>query len=209
MPSSPFVMYGVAQSVTATDAEVLAEVAPSYFNRSYRHFSSHRHAPDDPKAASLGAAVTIHGSIGYIAYPIFDMYRAIGQPLYKYLVRGLLSRLLPDPVLTTDLPSGGRASLARQADRRRHVLHLLYGPPQVRGKRIPEPDGSVRIMEMIEDIPAIGPVRATIKLPKEPSRVFDAASGEDVAWSNSANGVVTVIVPRLHIHTALVFEGTG
>lgn len=207
--ASPIVMYGIAQTVSATDAEVLADVVPSYFNRSYKHFCSHQHAPDDPDAAALGAAATIHGNIGYIAYPIFDMYQAIGQPLYKYLVRGLLRRLLPDPVLTTDLPSSGRASLARQEYRHRHVLHLLYGPPQVRGKRVPAPGGSYRVMEMIEDIPAIGPVTATVRLPMAPSRVYEARSGEDVAWSSDAEGAVTVSIPRLHIHTALVFEGTG
>lgn len=64
-------------------------------------------------------------------------------------------------------------------------------------------------MEMIEDIPAIGPVTATVRLPTAPSRVYEAASGEEVAWSNDADGTVTVSIPRLHIHTALVFEGTG
>jgi len=208
LPSSPFVMYGVAQSVAATDAAVLAEVAPSYFNRSYRHFCSHQHAPDDPRAEPLGAGVTIRGSVAYVAYPIFEMYQAIGQPLYKYVVRGLLNRLLPKPVLTTDLPSAGGAWLACQAEQHRHILHLLYGPPQVRGKRVPDADGSVRVMEMIEDLPALGPVRAEIRLPNEPSRVYDAISGEEIAWSSAADGVVAVSVPRLHIHTAVVFEGT-
>jgi hypothetical protein len=76
---------------------VLAEVVAPYFNRTYRHFSSHRHTPDDPNAAPLGAAVTIYGNVAYVAYPIFAMYQATGQPLYKYVVRGLLRRLLPAP----------------------------------------------------------------------------------------------------------------
>lgn len=209
MPSSPFVMYGVAQSIAATDAEVLAEVIPSYFNRTYRHFSSHQHAPDDPSAAPLGAAVTIRGRVAYIAYPIFDMYQAMGQPLYKYVVRGLLNRLLPDPMLVTDLPSAGRATLALQQDRKRHVLHLLYGPPQVRGKRVPDGDGGFRLMEMIEDIPALGQVSATIRLPNPPTRVYDVLTGEDVAWSEGEGGTVQVTLPRLHIHAAVALEGTA
>jgi hypothetical protein len=209
LPVSPFVMYGTAQSIAARDAEVLAEIVPSYFNRTYRHFCSHQHAPDDPKAPRLGAAATIRNRIGYIAYPIFDMYQAMGQPLYRYMVRGLLNRLLRNPVLTTDLPSSGRAALALQADRNRHVLHLLYGPPQVRGKRVPVEGGSTRVIEMIEDIPAIGPVTASVRFPNPPSRVYDAQSGEDVGWSQGADGAVKVTVPRLHIHAALVFEGTN
>jgi len=38
-------------------------------------------------------------------------------------------------VLSVDLPSGGRVSLAHQPARRRYCAHLLYGPPMVRGGR--------------------------------------------------------------------------
>ena len=96
LTETPFVMYGTGHVIVADGAEVLAEIGPSYFNRSYRHFSSHQHTPDDPDAASLGAAVTINGAVAYVAYPIFAMYHAMGQPLYRYVIRGLINRLLPD-----------------------------------------------------------------------------------------------------------------
>jgi hypothetical protein len=200
MPESAFVFYDEAKTVKAGEATVLAEIYPSYFNRSYKHYSSHQHAPDDPAAASLGAAVTEHNGAAYIAYPIFRLYRAMGQPLYKYVVRGLLDRLIPDPAMVTDLPSSGRATLTQQIGQHRHILHLLYGPPQIRGKDVRGDDGSTRVMEMIEDIPSIGPVTAKVRLPSTPSRVYDALTGTD--------GTVSVTVPRLRIHTAVVFEGT-
>lgn len=34
-------------------------------------------------------------------------------------------------------------------------------------------------MEMIEDIPARGPLTASVRLPRSPSRVYDALTGED------------------------------
>ena len=123
------------------------------------------------------------------------MYQAMGQPLYKYVIRGLLDRLLPDPMLATDLPSAGRATLTRQSDRNRHVLHLLYGPPQVRGKRVPSGDGGTRLMEMIEDIPAIGPVTARVRLPRPPARVYEALSGNEIAWKSGADGCIEVTLP--------------
>ncbi len=206
LTESPFVMYGVGQAITSTGAEVLAEIAPSYFNRSYKHFSSHQHAPDNPQAASLGAAVTLNGGIGYIAYPIFAMYHAMGQPLYRYLVRGLIDRLLPSRAIVTDLPSSARATLTRQAEQKRHVLHLLYGAPQIRGKGVPSGDG-VRVMEMIEDIPTLGPVTASVRLPRTPTRVYDALTGEDIPFENGGDRV-EVRIPSLRIHSALVFEGT-
>lgn len=207
LTKSPFVMYGVGQAISAEGAEVLAEIGPSYFNRSYQHFSSHQHAPDDPAAAALGAAVTVKGGIGYIAYPIFKMYHAMGQPLYKYLVRGLIDRLLPSRAIVTDLPSSGRATLTQQAAQKRHVLHLLYGAPQIRGKGVPNGEGGTRVMEMIEDIPTLGPVTASVRLPRTPARVYDALTGEDVPFTNGGDRV-EVRLPSLRIHAALVFEGT-
>jgi hypothetical protein len=208
LTASPFVMYGIGQAITADGATVLAETARPYFNRTYAHFSSHQHAPDDPKAPALGAAVTLKDGIGYIAYPIFQMYHAIGQPLYKYMVRGLLAKLLPSATIVTDLPSSARATLTVQDAQQRHVLHLLYGPPQIRGKSVPDNhQGGFRVMEMIEDIPAIGPVIASVRLPRTPTRVYDALTGEDVPFSNGGDRV-EVRLPSLKIHTALVFEGT-
>ena len=207
MTDTAFVMYETAETITAHGAVVLAELYPSYFNRSYRHWSSHQQTPDDPAAPPLGAAVTEHNGVAYIAFPVFRLYRAMGQPLYKYVVRGLLNRLLPAPALETDLPSGGRASLTFQANANRHILHLLYGAPQVRGKDVRSDDGSSRVMEMIEDIPTLGPVTAAVRLPAPPRRVYDALSGADVVWSTRPDGAIEVKLPSLHIHAAVVFDG--
>jgi hypothetical protein len=208
MPETAFVMYDEVEAISSVGAEVLAETHPSYFNRTYAHFSSHQQTPDDVAAPALGAAVTEHNGIAYVAYPIFRLYRAVGQPLYKYIVRGLLNRLLPDQALLTDLPSAGRATLTRQAAEKRHVLHLLYATPQVRGKDVRSDDEPSRVMEMIEDVPAIGPVTSRLRLPQPPSRVFDAMTGDEMDWTTNASGQVEVTVSRLRIHTALVFEGT-
>jgi uncharacterized protein YndB with AHSA1/START domain len=61
---------------------------------------------------------------------------------------------------------------------------------------------------MIEDIPAIGPVTAAVRLPAPPRRVYDALTGKDVAWTTKADGAIEVTIPSLHIHTALVFDGS-
>lgn len=202
---TPFVVYGTARKIIAEDADVLAEIVPPYFNRAYNHFCSHQHTPDDPTAEPLGAAVTLHNRVGYVAYPIFSIYRAVGQPLYRNLVRGLLARLLPDRVLTTNLPTSGRASVTHQAAQKRHVVHLLYGPPQIRGKSVPH-GGGTRVMEMIEDIPAIGPVTVSLRLDKAPKRVFDVMSEQELAATAQDDGAYSVTLDHLHIHAAVVFE---
>ena len=209
LTETPFVMYGKARTIAATSGTVLAEISPPYFNRSYKHFSSHQHAPDNPDAARLGPGVVEHGGMAYVAYPIFAMYHAMGQPLYKYLVRDLVERLMPNPVIRTDLTSSGRATLVEQAERRRHILHLLFAAPQVRGQSVPNGEGGTRVMEMIEDVQSIGPVSAKVRLPQAPSRVYDALSGADVPFEDAGGGYYTVTVPSLRIHTALVFEGSN
>ena len=99
----------------------------------------------------------------------------------------------------------GRDILTRQAEQKRHVLHLLYGAPQIRGKGVPSGDG-VRVMEMIEDIPAIGPVTSRLRLPKAPKRVYDALTGAPVEWTTTGDGRIEIRIPGLRIHTALVLE---
>ncbi len=208
LPEGPFVIYGSPRKISAAGADVLAQAIPSYFNRSYKAWCSHQHTPDNPDAPPLGPAVTEHEGIAYVAYPIFDIYHRMGQPLYKYIIGDLIRRLMPAVALETDLPSSGRASLSVQKERGRHVLHLLYGPPQVRGQAVPTDTGT-RIMEMIEDIPPIGPVTAAVRLGRMPSRVFDALTGEEVPFTMRSDGMTEVTVPRLHIHAAIIFEGSA
>ena len=209
MTATPFVVYEQAEAVAADGATVLADLLPSYFNRTYQHFCSHKHTPDNPDAAPLGAAVTVQGGIAYVAFPVFRLYHAMGQPLYKYIVRGLIDRLMPGQAIATSLPSSVRASLTHQAAEHRHILHLLYGAPQVRGKDVQDGEGAGRVMEMIEDIPTLGPSTTSVRLSGSPTRVFDALNGEEIAWRVTDDGRIEVTLPSLHIHAAVVFEGTA
>ena len=203
-----FAVYGSPRKVTVQGATVLAEARKSYFNRSFRAWCSHQHTPDDPNAPALGPAVTEHQGIAYIAYPIFRIYHAMGQPLYRRIIGDLIARLMPDRVLETNLTSSGRASLTVQEAHKRHILHMLYAVPQVRGHAVPDDGGRTRVMEMIEDVPAIGPVTAAVRLPATPTRAFEALTGKEVSFVTRPDGAIEVTLPRLHIHSAVVFENS-
>ncbi|BCH61425.1 hypothetical protein RvVAR0630_40490 [Agrobacterium vitis] len=208
LPASPFVVYAEAEKLQAAGATVLASIRPPYFNRAFNHFCSHQHTPDDPEADAIGVACAVHGKVGTIAYPVFALYRAMGQPLYKYLVDALIERLMPGRMLETTLPSAGRATLTVQAHENRSIVHLLCGIPQIRGQSVRinwQP--TARPMEMIEDIPSIGPLSFTVRLPGTPSSVYDAISGETFAWKKQADGAITVDLPGLSIHRAIVIDG--
>ena len=207
LPEGSFVVYGKARAIKAAGAEVVAHALPSYFNRTWAHFCSHQHAPDIPGASPMGPLVTVNGGIAYIATPIFATYHASGQPLYRNLVAALIARFLPDPILQTDMATTGRASVSVQGNR--HILHLWHGAPTVRGRGAWGEDGKDRVMEMIEDVQSIGPVTTRVRLPKAPSRVFDALTGADIACKPVADGYYEVQLDYLRIHRAVVFEGSA
>jgi hypothetical protein len=61
-------------------------------------------------------------------------------------------------------------------------------------------------MEMIEDIPAIGPVSAKVRLPAAPKRAYEAVSGQPLEVTDFGDGQYGVTLPSLRIHAAVVFE---
>ena len=201
----PIVLYDRAQSVEMEDdSVVLAECLPSYFDRRWDHFCSHLHAPHDPGAEALGPAIVQKGTSIYVSYKLFNAYSRLGQPIYKYIFAGLIRRLIGDGLVDVALPSAGRVSLTRQEDKGRDILHLLYAPTQVRGKGISDPDGVMRPIEIIEDVPELRDVAVSIRLDSQPKTVagFDAGP---LDWEYS-DGRLTFTVPKLYIHEAVIIE---
>jgi len=208
VPTNATAMYGTAQQVSIDGGEVLAEVRQPYFQRSRRQFSSHQHTPDDPMAPPLGPAVVVTPRTAYVAYPLFSMYKRIGQPIYKSIIKGLFDRLMDRRTLRLSLPSGGRTSLTYQPDHNRVVLHLLYGGPQVRGVAVDDLQHGVRHIEVIEDVPHLGPLTAQITVKNRPARIFDVLTDTDIDW-DWADGIATLNVDGLHIHRAIALNGVG
>lgn len=206
LPESAVVVYAPARQVALTDGQALGQVIRPYDNRSWRAFSSHQHFPDDPSAEPLGPGIVCTEATGYIAWPIFSTYKRIGQPLYKYAVAGLIDRLLPRRRLVTDLPSGGRATVTRQPGRT--ILHMLYGGPQVRGVAVNDLQNGQRHIEMIEDIPRLGPLTASVALEAKPARVVSVPDGAALDW-DWVDGHATVWLDGLHIHRAVAFENAS
>ncbi|MCT8160676.1 alpha-amylase family protein [Pseudoruegeria sp. SHC-113] len=203
IPESAVVVYAPARGVALSGGTLLGQVIAPYANRSWRAFCSHQHFPEDPAAAPLGPGIVATARTGYIAWPIFDAYKRIGQPIYKHMVASLIDRLLPERRLITDLPSGGRASVTRQEGRT--ILHLLYGGPQVRGVAVDDLQHGLRHIEVIEDIPRLGPLTASVALEEKPARVVSVPEGAELAW-DWQDGRAHVRLDGLHIHRAIAFE---
>ncbi len=195
VPPSDHVMYETGIRVTpARGATTLAKVVEPYFNRSWRHFSSHFQTPAD-RVSRYAAAVQggASGSIAYIAYPIFTAFAAYGNYPYRLLVRNILDRLLPDPLLRVDAPTSTETSVTRQG--KRTIVHLLHYSPERRTEKL----------DLIEDIVPLYDFPLSLKLDRAPRRVYTAPDETPIEFEYLA-GRVNLRVPQLRGHAMIVFE---
>jgi len=156
--SDPFVIMAPTLSIRATEGRSLGAVHYPWFNRSPRHFNGHIHAAARPEPSGDACAVA-HDGIVYLAQPVFSLYRELGAVAVKRYALGALALLLDTPTLAVDgLPAAGTATLRRLPDGR-HVVHLLYATPALKGQTVLGP------VEVIEDLPAVGPVTLRLRVP--------------------------------------------
>ena len=81
--TSPLVLYGAPGKLRAAAGERwLGKVLNPYFQRSYRHFSSHQHTPFSPAPTGLCGGV-IRDNLAVLAFPVFSIYRERGQIALK------------------------------------------------------------------------------------------------------------------------------
>jgi len=203
--ASPFVVYEKSMRVRAANAtRAHAAIHDPYFNRTWDHFCSHQHAPARPEPSGFDGIIA-NDAIIYFAHPLFTAFERSGQPLLKFAFRGALKRLLPEPILETNLPSSGRATVARAADGASLLVHLLYAQTQLRGSGMLGWNG-VQAMEILEDAVPLHDVEARIRVPRAPQRVFAAVSGVDLPH-HFEGGVLSVKLDKLSIHELVVIEG--
>ena len=192
VPPTDHVMYERGIRVTATKgATAMAKVVEPYFERAWNHFSSHNQTP--PDKASRYAAVVESRRCAYIAYPIFSAFANHGNYPYRLLVRNLLNRLIPKPLLRVDGPTGLEATVMRQG--KRTIVHLLHYAPERRTKTL----------DIVEDIVPLYNVAVSVKMAKGPKRAYLAPSNQDIAFEFDG-GRVNMVVPEMRGHEMVVLE---
>lgn len=186
---SPFVMYAAPRQLRPTTGRSLGDVYFPYFNRSPRHFFGHQHTPARPEPTGFALGVRT-GGLAAVPYPVFTLYRRLGAVAIKAFTVALILDLLGKPSLSVDLPSQGRATLRHQPDQDRHVLHLLYATPALRGMTPLGP------MEVIEDLPTLHDIAVRVRLDEPVAQVRLVPDGDPIAFERTVDGV-TFRVPRL------------
>jgi hypothetical protein len=189
-----YVMYERGAAVRpGQGTEVLADILNPYFNRTFRHFCSHRHTPLAGKGEF--PAVIQNGRVIYFSHPLFRIYSTKAVRFCKQMFLNCLTRLLPEPIIRTDAPSTCHITVNRQLEHNRLVVHLLHYIPERRATEL----------DTIEEaIPLFG-VSLAVHLDAAPRRAYLAPSSEDLQpdWRD---GFAHVTVPEVRGHQMVVFD---
>lgn len=196
--TSPLVLYGAPGKLRAAAGERwLGKVLNPYFQRSYRHFSSHQHTPFSPAPTGLCGGV-IRDNLAVLAFPVFSIYRERGQIALKEFLLKTIDALLGGrrQIRCTGLPAEGRLTLMRQPERERTVLHLLYAPKVLKG-------GGKHQVEVIEELPPAPPVTVELRTGFRPARLRLEPAGTELAFSQTGESI-RFTVPAFSCHQMVV-----
>lgn len=180
-----YIMRARSYRIDVEDGEVMAKGQDPYFNRTYQHFCSHQHTPND-ETTEYPAAV-IKGNIAVIGWELFTGYAEYGDLHIKELAAYAINRLMDgDFAVDVSLPDRGVTSLTSKDGSL--ILHLLYAHTSKRG----------RDTEVIEDIVPLYDVKAAVKCGK-PKSVTLVPQNIPVDFEYSG-GKAGFTVPKVELH---------
>ncbi len=189
-----YVLYDAGLWVKPTSGtERLAELWNPYFNRSYRHFSSHRQTPVD-KPSGYPALVQ-HQRTAYASHPLFTMYHEHGMQAYKQLIVNAIERLLPQKLVMAAAPSTAQINLNFQAEHNRYVLHMLHYIPERRFNAV----------DVVQDVIPLYDTALSVRLPERPARVYSAPAQQELPFEWT-DGYAHLVAPEVRGHQMIVFD---
>jgi hypothetical protein len=165
-------------------------VVVPYFNRTFQHYSSHRHTPSSGRTGYAGAVR--HGRTVYFAHPLFTQYAANAPRWCKRLVLNAVDLLLADPLVRHQGPSTLLTAVNEQTAARRWVVHLLHYVPERRGADF----------DVIEDVIPLFDLAVSLRAPRRVASVTAVPQQRAVPFEQRG-GRVSFRVPRLEGHQML------
>ena len=185
LKNSAYVVYKDCLKVEAEGGESMGIIEPPFFNRTAEHFCSHRHAP--ASGEKYGDSIVKNGNLTYIAHQLFYEYATMGNIYVKEIVNYLIADLLgAERSLKLDLPAQGIATLMKDEEKDRLIVHALYASPVRRGKDT----------EVIEDIIPLYQVKASVRSDRAPASVKLVPEGESLPFTYE-NGRIFFEIPKI------------
>jgi len=197
LPETEHVLYIRGMDVEAeSGAEVLVDKVLPYFDRTYKHFCSHRQTPSSGETG--GPAVIKNGRVIYFTNPIFTEYNTVAPRWDKQMFLNALELLLPEPLVRHDGPTTMQVTVNEQADKNRWVVHLLHYIPERRSQYI----------DVIEDVIPLYEVKVSVKAPEKVRDIVCVPENDPLAYEQKGDRVEFVL-PELvgHQMVALNFRG--
>ena len=188
LPPTEHALYIRGMDVTARPgSQVLADIVPSYFDRTWEHFCSHRHTPSAGQPGN--PAIVRNGNAIYFSSPLFTTYQKTAPLWCKRLLCSALDLLLPEPFIRHSGPSTLRATIHEQPVQERQVIHLLHYIPERRGE----------FFDVIEDVIPLYNLPVSVRVPSIVKQVTAVPQGETLPFAVH-DGRVEFVVPVIHGH---------
>jgi hypothetical protein len=173
---------------------ILATVEKPYFNRTWRHFCSHRHTPSAQQDAGY-PGITQKGNCIYLMHPIFALYMDCAPRWCKTVLGAAIERLLPQRLVAVDAPSSLIVALNQQPSHGRYILHLLHYIPERRGQAF----------DVIEDVIPLYNLKIHLNLPEPVQAMEVVPDGVSLPFEGTGR-TVTVTLPELRGHAMIAIS---
>jgi len=129
---SKYVMYNPGNIVECEKGKVIAKIIKPYFNRNWRHFSSHFQTPYEKETDY--PAIILGNNFAYIWAPIFSTYINYGYWIYREIVDYLIKNLIERKIEVKNLPPN--SYLYYSEGENSGIISIIYYPHQRLNKRI-------------------------------------------------------------------------
>lgn len=187
LPPTEHVIYIRGMAVEAeSNATVLSRIIPSYFDRTYQHFCSHRQTPSSGEPST--PAIVQNGKSIYFSSPIFSQYHYLAPQWCRTMVLNALDMLLPNPVIKHQGPSTLEVTYNEQIKENRQVIHLLHYIPIRRS-----------YIDIIEDIIPIFNIPISVRADNDIQRVTLVPQQTPVDFE-IVDGRIELTVPEINGH---------
>lgn len=205
---TPMVIYMKSQRIKAKQGTSIGKVYDPYFNRNYKHFCSHQHAPARKEPSGFDCGV-MNDRICYLAHPVFTIYSAYGTVALKDYIVKTIKAFLDKPMLSTNLPSTARVSLMKHDNK--YILHLLYANTIKRGGEMDLETaygGRTKSIEVINELMPIYDIDIELKLDGKVKSAILQPQGKAISFSQE-EGKLKLKLDKFLCHQMIEFTVTS